>query len=155
MKLLIVEDDLSCREMLAQTAVWLAEQAGMELEIPRTGILDEAMLLLEEADAALSDGSFSTTLSDSLYGRTRENWPFIAGLAAQRRIPFALLSGDYRSVTKARAGGHLAFEKPAGVQPALTALLGALALRAQERNSKLEIRNSKIGGKDGKHADAA
>jgi len=137
MKILIVEDDSSCRQMLVETAKYLAKAVGLELEILQTFCLEEAEILLEDADAVLCDGAFYRNQAD-LYrcGRVRENWPFMAGNAARRHIPFALLSGDQRSIDRARACGHQAFSKPGQSTAAIEFLLGAMGLKREERQTK-------------------
>ena len=132
MNLLIIEDDECCRRMLAEWARVLAKQAGLELITHETACLEEATVLIDQADGILCDGAFYTTRHDLFaYGRVRENWPFVAGHAAHRHIPFALLSGDVMVCTRARATGHMVFEKPAGARLAVEWLLGAMALRKE------------------------
>jgi len=147
MKILIIEDDPSLREMLAIT---VAKRLDPKFELAKmetfahvqryfVGMhtlllaenLGEALRMLPGADGVLCDGTFPTSGRTSpAFGGLRQNWPAVLGATSKRGIPFALLSGDDALVTRAKLQGMAAFAKPMETASAINWLFEAIESRA-------------------------
>jgi len=154
MKILIVEDDPQVAEVLAELfRIQPPIQSGARVRILEATNLDDAVVLLDQADAVLCDGTFPTgresvplrpggsrqsaddfptpesriaTPRADWNSHPRLNWPQVAGLAEQRGIPFVLFSGDEDEVIRAKLRGLAAFSKPFGAPAAIAHLLSAI-----------------------------
>lgn len=183
MKILIVEDDPSLREMLAITVAQrldakfhLAEMENFahvvkwalgEHLLLLADNLNDALRMVGEADGVLCDGNFPGSRCQVLgagenlnplgenpnpdFSGARQNWFIVLGLAAKRRIPFALLSGDDALVERARMNFILArltaiaaaFTKPMETTAALNWLFEAIRGRRESRVGSRESDDQK------------
>lgn len=119
MKLLIVEDEETMREMLARFAEAYAGKAGVMVQVLEAGNLPQAQELLPEADVILCDGNFP-------YGRAVHGFlqkPWLAVFAFARpavilgRKRFALMTGDEEIALEAEERFRLTvFRKPFKVE---------------------------------------
>lgn len=155
MKILIIEDDPSLREMLAITIATRLEPkfrlAGMEdfSRITRYFVgthtlllaanLAEGLRMIPEADGALCDGRFPAAAGPiSTQSGAPENWRRIADATAIRRIPFVLLSGDEDLLTRAKLQGFAAFAKPMGASSAINRLLAEIERVGTRRSAPVD-----------------
>jgi len=142
MKILIVEDDPSLREILAE----LVQAEIPEAEIIEADNLDDAVRLLHPAadcglstiDAILTDGSFPTwpqkVLPTSIWNASRPNWIGLAGWAEKKHIPLVVLTGAGDVADHARRVGVAVFVKPLEVHRAIACLRALVVPKALREN---------------------
>ncbi len=136
-KILVVEDDLPLREVLAHMLRNLAPKAG-GIEVLEAGTLDEARELLPQTDAVLCDGSFPTHRGGrpEIMTVVESNWAPMRLDCERLRIPFVMLSGNYSLVQTLNEAGTLAFRKPGqavdAVRLVVTLGLSTVAARRQK-----------------------
>jgi CheY-like chemotaxis protein len=119
MKILIVEDNASLREMLHQMVTSRLDAAGVKNFIIREAAsAEDALSKVWAAEAVLSDG---------LEG----DWLKIYAVASKRGMRFVLYSGDPNQVNQAKLIGVRAFSKPMGTEDAIAALLDLPARRPE------------------------
>lgn len=145
MKILIIEDDEAMRTILREFVRIRAKGLPFEVTVLEAGDLETALTLLPEAEAVLCDGTFpDSPPPQSLVPRPQPlphcNWQPVSNAAYAREIPFVLFTGDEVMVALASQHGTIAFSKTRTsfflveqAFPPIDVLLGALALRAEER----------------------
>lgn len=159
MKILVVEDHVTLREILAH----MLRNQGDGIETLEAGSLDEARELLPQVDAVLCDGSFPTHPGRAFEPEvTAEgNWAPVQMMAAKLSIPFVMLSGNRILVERLRERGTEAFEKPGGVYDAVRRVAVMARIHSGELDRAIEdprieqadIENSRPD-EDGEQAEA-
>lgn len=144
MKILVVEDQLPLRELLAH----MLRNQGVGIEVLEAGSLDEARELLPQADAVLCDGSFPSHAGSAYEPLVTAdgNWAPVQMAAAKLSIPFVMLSGLFVLVERLRSKGTEAFEKPGGAYEAVrrVAALARIHAATQARVPVLPIEDPRI-----------
>ncbi|MDE2104398.1 MAG: hypothetical protein KGL39_44580 [Patescibacteria group bacterium] len=110
MRILVVEDDVALRELLAH--ILRNQREGVE--VLEAGNLDDAGKLLPRADAVLCDGSFPTHpgTRPEFVSVCDSNWARVRLECERLKIPFVMLSGNKTLVNRLNDVGTLAFAKP-------------------------------------------
>jgi CheY-like chemotaxis protein len=141
MKLLIVEDDPSLREILVE----LVQGEIPEAEIVAADNLDDAVRLLHPAadcgvltvDGILTDGTFPTWPERTLprpWNHPAPNWIGLAGWAEKKHIPLVVLTGAGEVFEHARRVGVPVFMKPLETHRAVACLRALVVPKALREN---------------------
>jgi hypothetical protein len=122
MKLLIVDDDFKCGALLAELLRMEDAQAatGKIAEFAIRTNLEEALAVLPECQAVISDGNFFQ------HPRSRfifELWPSLFAACVKQGAKFILYSGDLNCLDRAERLGISAFLKPTLIEKLYAALV--------------------------------
>ena len=157
MKLLIVEDDPSLREILVE----LVQAEISDAEIIEADNLDDAVAIICSPEPGtpsaesrsgiagiLTDGTFPTwpqkVLPTSVWNASRPNWIGLAGWAEKKHIPIVVLTGAGDVAEHARRVGVPVFMKPLETHRAiacLRALVVPKALRENPAVAEVDLEN--------------
>jgi len=162
MKILIVEDVPSLREILAE----LVQAEIPEAEIVAADNLDDAVRLLHPAtdcrlstvDGILTDGTFPTWPERTLprpWNHPAPNWVGLAGWAEKKHLPLVVLTGAGDVAEHARRVGVPVFMKPMEVHRAIACLRALVVPKAVRENpavSEVDELNGRIGKPKRKNA---
>jgi CheY-like chemotaxis protein len=148
MKLLIVEDDPSLREILAE----LVQGEIPEAETFVRDNLNDAVEVINYKTIAgiLTDGTFPTYpqgLVSGHWNRPKPNWVGLAGWAEKKHIPLVVLTGAGEVAEHARRVGVPVFMKPLEVHKAiacLRALVVPKALRENPAVAEVDLDNEEV-----------
>jgi CheY-like chemotaxis protein len=163
MKLLIVEDDPSLRELLTE----LVQGEIPEAEILEADNLDDAVKAICSPESRtptpeprvpspeprpgiagiLTDGTFPTwpqkVLPTSIWNASRPNWVGLAGWAEKKHIPIVVLTGAAEVAEHARRVGVPVFMKPLEVHRAIACLRALVVPKALRENPAIANQNHK------------
>ena len=135
MKILIVEDDPSLREILAE----LLPGEIPEAEIVAADNLDDAVRVIHTQSIAgiLTDGTFPTWAERMLprpWNHPAPNWVGLAGWAEKRHIPLVVLTGAGEVAEHARRVRVPVFMKPLEVHRAIACLRALVVPKSVREN---------------------